>query len=106
VSEPNHFPLYTAPDGAAKVPAINKHLKNIFDSGELVKASVISILETTAADGAKTTDRTSGQMDAPCLIAVGNSPEFPDGSENGRQHAQWNATIRKSRIVRTEGGDA
>jgi hypothetical protein len=34
-----------------KVPAINKHLKNIFDSGELVEESVISILETTAADG-------------------------------------------------------
>ncbi len=34
-----------------KVPAINKHLKNIFESGELVENSVISILETTAADG-------------------------------------------------------
>lgn len=33
-----------------KVPAINKHLKNIFDSGELVAASAISILETTAAE--------------------------------------------------------
>ena len=33
-----------------KVPAINKHLKNIFDSGELDADSVISILETTAAD--------------------------------------------------------
>ena len=34
-----------------RVPAINKHLKNIFTSGELVEDSVISILETTAADG-------------------------------------------------------
>jgi len=34
-----------------QVPAINKHLKNIFDAGELVESSVISILETTAADG-------------------------------------------------------
>jgi hypothetical protein len=34
-----------------QVPAINKHLKNIFDAGELVEAAVISILETTAADG-------------------------------------------------------
>jgi hypothetical protein len=74
VSEPNHFLLYTAPDGAVKVdvfvrdetvwltqkaleelfavnvPAINKHLKKIFDSDKLVEASVISILETTAAD--------------------------------------------------------
>jgi hypothetical protein len=33
------------------VPAINKHLKNIFESSELDKDSVISILETTASDG-------------------------------------------------------
>ena len=33
------------------VPAINKHLENIFASGELAEDSVISILETTAADG-------------------------------------------------------
>jgi hypothetical protein len=69
-----NFILYTAPDGAVKVdvffknetvwltqkalaelfavkvPALNKHLKNIFDSGELVEDSVISILETTAGD--------------------------------------------------------
>ena len=30
---------------------INKHLKNIFESGELEESSVISILETTAPDG-------------------------------------------------------
>lgn len=34
-----------------KVPAISKHLKNIFESGELEENSVISILETTAGDG-------------------------------------------------------
>jgi hypothetical protein len=35
------------------VPSINKHLKNIFESGELQEDSVISILETTAGDGKK-----------------------------------------------------
>ena len=34
-----------------EVPAISKHLKNIFTSGELVENSVVSILETTASDG-------------------------------------------------------
>ena len=33
------------------VPAISKHLKNIFEEGELVADSVISKMETTAADG-------------------------------------------------------
>lgn len=69
------FLLYTTPNGKVKVeiflrgenlwltqkrmadlfgvgiPAINKHLKNIFETGELHEDSVISILETTAADG-------------------------------------------------------
>ncbi|KAF5437554.1 hypothetical protein C5S35_03455 [Candidatus Methanophagaceae archaeon] len=34
-------------------PAITKHLKNIFDSGELQEDSVGSILEHTASDGKK-----------------------------------------------------
>lgn len=33
------------------VPAINKHLKNIFETVELHPDSVISIMETTTADG-------------------------------------------------------
>lgn len=71
------FLLYTTPDGKVKVeiffhdeniwltqkrmaelfgvgvPAVSKHLKNIFVSGELEEDSVISILETTAEDGKK-----------------------------------------------------
>ncbi len=31
--------------------AISKHLKNIFKSGELLEESVVSKMETTAADG-------------------------------------------------------
>ena len=70
------FLLYTAPNGAIKVevllsdetiwltqkrmaelfgvgvPAISKHLKNIFDSGELAEEVVVSILETTTEHGA------------------------------------------------------
>ena len=36
-----------------KQPAISKHLKNIFNDGELDENSVYSILEYTAADGKK-----------------------------------------------------
>ena len=92
MSEQNQFLLYTAPDGAVRievfvkdetvwltqkalaelfgvqVPGINKHLKNIFESGELVEASVVSILETTAADG-KSYQTRYYNLDA--IIAVG-----------------------------------
>ena len=33
------------------VPAISKHLSNVFAEGELIEEAVISILETTASDG-------------------------------------------------------
>lgn len=35
------------------VPAISKHLKNIFEEGELIKDSVVSKMEITASDGKK-----------------------------------------------------
>ena len=35
-----------------KTPAISKHLKNIFNEGELKEEVVISILETTTKHGA------------------------------------------------------
>jgi hypothetical protein len=59
------FPIF--PFGV-KVPAVSKHLKNIFESRELVEGSVISILETTAADG-KTYKTQYYNLDA--IIAVG-----------------------------------
>lgn len=34
-----------------QIPAISRHLANIFREGELTKDSVISILENTATDG-------------------------------------------------------
>lgn len=53
---------------AVGVPAVSKHLKNIFDSGELDESSVLSILETTAADGKRYQTRFYN-LDA--IIAVG-----------------------------------
>lgn len=49
-------------------PAITKHLKNIFDSGELNEDSVCSIMEHTAEDG-KDYKTTFYNLDA--IIAVG-----------------------------------
>lgn len=48
--------------------AISKHLKNIFESGELMEESVVSKMETTAADG-KRYNTNYYNLDA--IIAVG-----------------------------------
>lgn len=52
----------------SNVPAISRHLSNIFADGELEKNSVVSILETTAADG-KNYNTQYYNLDA--IIAVG-----------------------------------
>ena len=86
------FLLYTTPDGKVKVeiflrdeniwltqekiallfgvqrPAVTKHLKNIFESRELIENSVSSILEHTAGDG-KTYQTKFYNLDA--IISVG-----------------------------------
>ena len=51
-----------------KQPAISKHLKNIFESGELQETAVHSILEYTAADG-KTYKTKFYNLDA--ILSVG-----------------------------------
>lgn len=77
IPKESNFLLYTTPEGNVKIevffrnetvwltqkrmadlfgvgiPAVNKHLANIFESGELSENSVISILEITAEDGKK-----------------------------------------------------
>jgi hypothetical protein len=117
MTESNQFLLYTAPDGAVKVdvffkgetawltqkalaelfgvqvPAINKHLKNIFDTGELVEASVISILETTAADG-KNYQTRYYNLDA--IIAVG----YRVNSYQATQFRIWATTTLREFITK------
>ncbi|MDP2794719.1 MAG: virulence RhuM family protein [Sulfurisoma sp.] len=117
MNESSQFLLYTAPDGAVnvdvffkeetawltqkalaelfavKVPAINKHLKNIFGSGELVEASVVSILETTAADG-KNYQTRYYNLDA--IIAVG----YRVNSFQATQFRIWATRTLKEFIIK------
>lgn len=50
------------------VPAISKHLKNIFEDKEVIEYSVISKMEITASDG-KRYNTTFYSLDA--IISVG-----------------------------------
>ena len=76
-----------------QVPAVNKHLKNIFESGELSEGSVISILETTAADG-KSYKTNSYSLDA--IIAVG----YRVNSYQATQFRIWATQTLKEFIIK------
>lgn len=79
------------------VPAISKHLKNIFEEGELQMDSVISKMETTAADN-KNYSTTFYSLDA--IIAVG----YRVNSMKATKFRQWatkilNEYIRKGFVL-------
>lgn len=78
---------------AVKTPAINKHLKNIFAAGELAKEAVISILETTAADGKNYKTRYYS-LDA--IIAVG----YRVNSDQATRFRQWATQVLRDHIVK------
>jgi toxin-antitoxin system, toxin component, fic family len=75
------------------VPAISKHLKNILDTGELSEKSVISILETTAADG-KSYKTSFYSLDA--IISVG----YRVNSVRATQFRQWATYILRQFAIR------
>jgi len=95
MSASDQFLLYTAPDGAVKmdvfvkdetvwltqkalaelfgvnVPAINKHLKNIFESGELQREATISKMEIVRPEGNREVARQVEYYNLDAIIAVG-----------------------------------
>ena len=75
------------------VPAISKHLKNIFERKELEQSSVVSILETTAADG-KNYKTTYYRLEA--ILAVG----YRVNSSEATQFRIWATNTLKEFITK------
>lgn len=117
------FLLYTAPSGAVKVevllsnetiwltqermaalfgvqrPAITKHLKNIFDSGELQENVVVSILEHTTEHGAiagKTQTKQVKYYNLDAVISVG----YRVNSAQATQFRIWATKLIKEYIIK------
>jgi hypothetical protein len=117
------FLLYTAPDGQVKVecilhdetiwltqdriadlfgvkrPAITKHLKNIFESGELEEKVVSSILEHTTQHGAiegKTQTRPIKFYNLDAIISVG----YRVNSSKATQFRVWATQLLKEYITK------
>lgn len=121
--ELTEFLLYTAPDGQVKVecilhdetiwltqdriaelfgvqrPAITKHLKNIFESGELDEKVVGSILEHTTQHGAiegKTQTRSIKFYNLDAIISVG----YRVNSSKATQFRIWATQLLKEYITK------
>jgi len=121
--EMTEFLLYTAPDGQVKVecilhdetiwltqdriaelfgvqrPAITKHLKNIFESGELDEKVVSSILEHTTQHGAieaKTQTRSVKFYNLDAIISVG----YRVNSSKATQFRIWATQLLKEYITK------
>lgn len=115
--ELNNFILYTAPSGEVKIEiyiqndtiwltqqkiadlfgvdrtVVTKHLKNIFEDGELVKDSVSAIFAHTAADGKKY-DTNFYNLDA--IISVG----YRVNSTKATQFRIWATKTLKEYIIK------
>ena len=76
-----------------EVPAISKHLKNIFESGELDENSVVSKMETTASDN-KSYLTTFYNLDA--IIAVG----YRVNSKQATKFRIWATQTLKEFIIK------
>ncbi|MBU4404811.1 MAG: virulence RhuM family protein, partial [Acidobacteria bacterium] len=111
------FLLYTTPNGKVKVeiflrdeniwltqkrmadlfgvgiPAINKHLKNIFETGELQEDSVVSILEITAKDGKK---YSTNFYNLDAIISVG----YRVNSAQATHFRIWATQVLKEYIIK------
>lgn len=75
------------------VPAISKHLKNIFEEGELDEHSVISKMETTASDG-KNYLTSYYNLDA--IISVG----YRVNSQKATKFRQWATTVFREYMIK------
>jgi len=74
-------------------PAISKHLKNIFEEGELKKNSVISKMEITAYDGKKY-NTNFYNLDA--IISVG----YRVNSKDATHFRIWATNVLREYIVK------
>ena len=83
------------------VPAISKHLKNIFEEGELTKEVVVSKMEITTQHGAKEGKTQSKAVEfysLNAIIAMGyrvSSPK-PPSSASGPRKSCTNTSRRAS----------
>ena len=114
------FLLYTAPNGAIKVevllanetiwltqkrmaelfgvgvPAVSKHLDNIYESGELQREATVSVLETVQQEGTRQVTRKLEYFNLDAVISVG----YRVNSAQATQFRIWATQLIKEYIIK------
>ena len=118
--EMTEFLLYTAPDGQVKVecilhdetiwltqkriaelfgvgiPAVSKHLDNIYQDGELLREATVSILETVQQEGSRQVKRKLEFYNLDAIISVG----YRVNSSKATQFRIWATQLLKEYITK------
>lgn len=71
------------------VPAISKHLKNIFAEGELDEVSTVSKMETVQVEGARQVIRQVDYYNLDAIISVG----YRVNSQKATKFRQWATSV-------------
>lgn len=79
-----------------EVPAISKHLNNIFEDGELNKIATISILEIVQKEGSRNVKRNVEFYNLDAVIAVG----YRVNSKQATQFRIWATATLKEFIIK------
>jgi len=79
-----------------EVPAVSKHLTNIFDTGELHKVSTVSILETVQKEGNRNVKRKVEFYNLDSVIAVG----YHVNSFQATQFRIWATNLLREFIIK------
>ncbi|RBP82438.1 RhuM family protein [Marinomonas rhizomae] len=78
------------------VPAISKHLENIYDSGELQRDATLSILETVQQEGKREVKRKLEYYNLDGVISVG----YRVNSTQATQFRIWATQLIKDYIIK------
>ncbi|MGQ7518413.1 virulence RhuM family protein [Streptococcus suis] len=78
------------------VPAISKHLKNIFEEGELDEGATISKMETVQTEGTREVIRQVDYYNLDAIISVG----YRVNSQKATKFRQWATTVLREYMIK------
>ncbi|HFI2659940.1 TPA: virulence RhuM family protein [Streptococcus suis] len=78
------------------VPAISKHLKNIFEEGELDEGATISKMETVQTEGIREVIRQVDYYNLDAIISVG----YRVNSQKATKFRQWATTVLREYMIK------